>query len=172
MKHFLKFIQKSTEKFKNKIVEAIEGDNFWLNELGITEIEISKCKNIRELILSKLEDKNNTDNTYKIIEYVLNDFVLGDDSYCLFYLYCSFAAHTGSCALYVFKFYDKYICYYYNYAGEWNRDITNDPIQFCNSALTKTQDCYEIEKKGIDDEYWNEDEFTLRFDILVQIPSS
>jgi hypothetical protein len=172
MKQFFKFIEKSTENFKNKIVEAIEDDNFWLNELGISDIEISECKNIRELILSKLEDKNNTNNTYKIIEYVLNDFVLGDDDYCFFYMYCSANAHTGCCALYVFKFNDKYNCYYYNYAGEWNREITNNPIPFCNSAFSKTKEIYEIEKKVINDEYWEKNEFNLQFNIFVQIPSN
>jgi hypothetical protein len=166
MKDLQIFIEESTAFIKEKIVEIIEDDDHWLMELGIINSEKKECLNIKDLILSKLEDKENCERTDKILQYVLDDYILGEDEeHSIFYGHCDVDSYTRNSALYVFKFNSSFFCYYLPERSL----ITSDPIPFCKQAILDENNQLEIEKENMNDEYWKNSEFTLDLNFNIQI---
>jgi hypothetical protein len=158
MNSLLRFIEKSTTFIQEKIIEVIETDEYWLKELGIVIFESFDSHNIKNLIISKLEDLENYQRADKVIQYVLDDYVLGeDDSHSLFYCNCNVEAYSRNSALYVFKFNSNFYCYYLPERSL----ITSDPIPFCREAALEELSLFEIEKENMADEVWEDAEFTL-----------
>jgi hypothetical protein len=158
MKSLLKFIEKSTTFIQEKIIEIIETDEYWLKELGIVNFETLDSQILKDLIKSKLEDLENYERADKVIQYVLDDYVLGDDNkHSLFYCYCNVEDYSRNSALYVFKFNSNFYCYYLPERSL----ITADPIPFCKEAALEELSLFEIEKVNMADEIWEDVEFTL-----------
>jgi hypothetical protein len=158
------FIDESTVFIKNKIVEIIENDDDWLKELGILNSEKDEKTNLKELILLKLEDVENNKRNKKIIKYVLNDYVLGeDDKHCIFYGTCDADSFSRNSALYVFKFHNKFFCYYL----PERFSITSNPLPFCKKAIRDEIDYYELEKENMEEGYFEEFRIELNWNITI-----
>jgi hypothetical protein len=167
-KNLNNFIDKSTVFIKNKIVEIIENDDDWLKELGISNSDKGEIKNLNELIILKLEDVENYDITVRIIQYVLDDYVLGeDDMHCIFYSYCDADSYSRKSALYVFKFHNKFFCYYLPERFL----ITDNPIPFCKEAIKDETIQFEIEKENekenMEEGYFEEFRIELNWNIKI-----
>jgi hypothetical protein len=167
MENLFNFIDDSTFFIKNKIVEIIENDDDWLNELGILNSYNDAVINLKELIVLKLEDIENQDRTDKIIQYILNDYILGEDEkYSIFYGICEADSYSRNSALYVFKFDCKFFCYYLPERSL----ITTNPIPFCKEAIQDEIKHFEIEKENMKDEYFDESDFNnkLNFNFTIK----
>lgn len=157
-KSLFDFIEESTVFIQEKIIEIIETDEYWLEELGNINIEEQNSNTIKDLIRTKLKDVVNYERTNKVIAYVLDDYVLGaDDNFSIFHGVCSTDSYSRDSALYVFKFNSKFFCYYLPERSL----ITTDPIPFCKEAIKDEIMQYEIEKENMKDENFEDTEFTL-----------
>ena len=158
IKSLFDFIEESTAFIQEKIIEIIETDEYWLEELGIINIEEQNSNTIKDLIRTKLKDVVNYERTNKVIEYVLDDYVLGaDDKFSIFHGVCSTDSYSRDSALYVFKFNSKFFCYYLPERSL----ITIDPISFIKEAIKDEMIQFDIEKENMADENFEETEFTL-----------
>ena len=152
MENLYNFIDESTVFMKNKIVDIIENDDDWLKELGILNSDKDHVTNLKELIFLKLEDIENQDRIDKIIQYVLNDYILGEDEkHSVFYGICEADSYSRNSALYVFKFDSTFFCYYLPERSL----ITTNPIPFCKEAIQDEIKHFEIEKENMKDEYFD-----------------
>jgi hypothetical protein len=157
-KSLFDFIEESTAFIQEKIIEIIETDEYWLEELGIIDIEEQNSNTIKDIIRTKLVDIENYENTNKVIAYVLDDYVLGvDDKFSIFHGVCSIDSYSRDSALYVFKFNSKFFCYYLPERSL----ITIDPISFIKEAIKDEMIQFDIEKENMVDENFKDTEFTL-----------
>ena len=167
MEHLFNFIDESTIFIKNKIIEIIENDKLWLNELGILNSNKVELTNLKQSIFLKLEDAENYDRTDRIIQYVLNDYILGeDDKHSIFYSFCNTDSYSRRSALYVFKFSDIFFCYYLPERSL----ITNNPIPFCKDSIKNEMELFEIEKENMEDEFFEDSDFRveLNWNIIMK----
>jgi hypothetical protein len=153
MSNLLRHIKDTNKAFINEIINAIKDDNDWLVNLGISDAELNKNELITDLISKYLYNTENLKTIDLLLRYVITDFLDDDDHIPLIKHVVSADSHGRKSALFVFKCSDLYFCYFTG--NEIETLITKHPEDFCWKAAKSIIDFYEIEKKGLKDEWFN-----------------
>jgi hypothetical protein len=166
MSNLLRHIEDTNKAFINEIINAIKDDNDWLINLGISESELNKNILIPDFISKYLSNPENLKTIDLLLKYVITDFLDDDDHIPLIKHVVSANSYGRKSALFVFKCYDLYFCYF---TGEKMETlITENPEAFCWVAAKSIIDFHEIEKESLEDDWFSDSdaytELTLNFD--------
>lgn len=165
MSNLLRHIEVTNKEFINKIINAIENDNDWLNNLGLSESELNKNILIPDFISKYLSNPENLKTIDLLLKYVITDFLQDDDHIPLIRHDVDADVYGRKSALFVFKCADLYFCYFTG--DEMESLITENPEAFCRKAAKSIIEFYEIEKESLEDEWFNDsdttNELTLNF---------
>ena len=152
MSNLLEYIEVLNKTFCNEIINAIIDDYDWLVDIGISKSELNNEKLKKEYIIKYLSSQENKEKIDLLLRYVIADFLMDDDRIPLIKHCVSADSYGSTSALFVFKCSDLYFCYLANDKIESN--ITKDPEVFCYDSAKSIINLYLIEKKNLDDEYW------------------
>ena len=161
---FFKYIKTSSKQITAYITEHIVGDEYWLNQLGVS---ISNDE-VEDIIKSKLNDLSNNQVIGSLLKYIFTDYLIDDDNFPIFSHYVSCDSYTSKRALFVYQCSNQYFCYYFG--EELEVIVTENPMNFCIESMKDTIDYFDLEQENIKDNYFtdssNELHWNFRLDLI------
>lgn len=164
-KDLIKYIDNQNTNAVKTIVDIIINNDYCQEILGIEIGNKTKAQFKKELS-SFFTNPDSKDKIDALMDYLLEDYDL--ENFILADQYVSADMYTYSSSLYVFKFSKFYHCYF-KYSDGIDKEITEDPTEFCYDAAGSMLAYQEQEEELLKDEYWkntdttNSLEFNFKF---------
>jgi len=155
------FITKTSDSFVQTELKDLIEDSYIIELLG------SRTRISEEYLFRFLSTDDDFDTINTIIEYLISDY--GFSEYAIFEGCIDAGDFSYKCSLHIFQFGNRYLACYSN-SDETETEILTTFVEvenFFKNALNNELDYFENEKENLKDEYWDEDEVSLDFEINV-----
>ncbi len=166
-KDLIKYIDNLNAKAVKAVIDIIINDDYCQEILGIEIVNKTKAQ-FKKMLSSFFTNPDSKDKIDALMNYLLGDYKDDLDKFKLAGQYVSADMYSYSSSLYVFKFSKYYHCYF-KYSDGIDKEITEDPTEFCYDAAGSMLAYQEQEEELLKDEYWkntdttNSLEFNFKF---------